>query len=170
MPFFDYEEARLDVLDAGGDPDYLETNNPAERDEYLRKVGLNPKDYGGGITPPAKPGKPKSDDLCFLTTACMRAKNAPDDCEELTLMRAYRDGYLASRKDGRSEIETYYRIAPSVVKGINAREDAQEIWEKVYAEMILPCVECIRREDNEGAFTRYKAYTLSLAGQYAKAL
>lgn len=51
MPF-DYENAERDILDAGGDPDYLSYTNPTKRDNYLRKMGLRPEKYGGGIRDP----------------------------------------------------------------------------------------------------------------------
>lgn len=51
MPF-DYENAERDILDAGGDPDYLSYTNPTERDNYLRKMGLRPEEYGGGMRDP----------------------------------------------------------------------------------------------------------------------
>ena len=42
---FDYEEARLDMIDNGMDPDYLETRDPEKRDKYLRSHGMNPDSY-----------------------------------------------------------------------------------------------------------------------------
>ena len=48
MSHFDYENAKRDIRDAGGDPDYLSHYNEAERDRYLKGMGLNPSDYGGG--------------------------------------------------------------------------------------------------------------------------
>jgi len=51
MPF-DYEEAELDILENGGDPDFLSYSDPIKRDNYLRKMGLNPESYGGGMKDP----------------------------------------------------------------------------------------------------------------------
>lgn len=45
MSHFDYENAERDIFDAGGDPDYLSHYNEAERDRYLKGMGLNPSDY-----------------------------------------------------------------------------------------------------------------------------
>lgn len=50
MSHFDYENAERDIFDAGGDPDYLSHYNEAARDNYLKKMGMNPSDYGGGRT------------------------------------------------------------------------------------------------------------------------
>ena len=46
---------------------------------------------------------------------------------------------------------------------VNARENAGEIWNRVYEEMVLPCVRMIRSGAMEGAFRLYKDYTLKLA-------
>ena len=43
---FDYENAKRDIWENGGDPDYLTHRDPAERDAFLKDMGLNPKDYG----------------------------------------------------------------------------------------------------------------------------
>ena len=36
---------------------------------------------------------------CFLTSACTEARGLPDDCHELTVLRAFRDGYLRSQPE-----------------------------------------------------------------------
>ena len=77
--------------------------------------------------------------------------------------RAYRDGYLRRRPGGEEEVREYYRIAPRIVEAVNARENAGEIWARVYEEMVLPCVRMIRSGAMEDAFRLYKEYTLKLA-------
>lgn len=187
MPNFDYENAKRDILDNGGDPDYLSETNEKDRDAYLRKMGLDPSEYGrtseqsgsgkrsgcsggsssddwsifGGGSSSGSSGS--SGDSCYLTTACVRAKGLADDCPELTEMRRFRDTYVLQRKDGREDVATYYRLAPQVVRRINSRPDAEEIWKKVYENMVLPCLEHIRRGENEQAYRMYKTCTLALA-------
>lgn len=163
---FDYENAELDILDAGGDPDYLNYNDREKRDKYLKSVGLDPKSYGSTV---GKDSKKKGgwfdepeDDPCFLTSACVRARGLPDDCEELTVLRRYRDDYLRTRAGGEEAIREYYEIAPGIVNRINQREDADTIWNSVYEETILPCVAMIREGRMEDAFELYKACTLRL--------
>ena len=158
---FDYEEARRDILDNGGDPDYLSEYNPAKRDEYLRKMGLHPKDYGSRLEKPK--GGSASDDGCFITTACTSARGLPDDCEELMLLRHFRDTWVKRRPGGEADIRRYYAEAPGIVRRINARADAEQIWDRVYNEMVLPCLERIREGDEEGAYVLYRDWTLSLA-------
>ncbi len=42
---FDYERAMLDVLDNGGDPDYIDTKNVEKRNRRLKELGLDPEEY-----------------------------------------------------------------------------------------------------------------------------
>lgn len=42
---FDYENAKMDVMENGGDPDYVSYYNEKSRDNYLLSLGLNPNDY-----------------------------------------------------------------------------------------------------------------------------
>ena len=172
---FDYEEAKRDIRENGGDPDFLSEYNPEKRDEYLRKMGLHPKDYGSRLEQPQKKtdwdwelrssSKEESttDNSCFITTACMTARGFSDDCEEMMLLRRFRDTWVMSRPGGEADIRRYYAEAPGIVRRINARMDANQIWERVYDEMILPCLERIQKGDEEGAYVLYRDWTLSLA-------
>ena len=40
---FDYENAKRDIFDNGGDPDYLDEWDSGKRDKFLRDMGLDPK-------------------------------------------------------------------------------------------------------------------------------
>ena len=163
---FDYENAELDILDAGGDPDYLNYNDREKRDEYLRKVGLNPKSYGSkvGEKPKKKSGwfDEPEDDPCFLTSACVHARGLPDDCAELTVLRRYRDGYLRNRVGGEDAIRKYYETAPGIVAKINRMPEAEAIWNSVYEDTILPCVAMIKGNRMEDAFELYRSCVLRL--------
>lgn len=107
-----------------------------------------------------------SSSTCFLTSACVRAKGLPDDCMELTTLRAYRDNWCRSQPGGEAEITEYYRIAPTIVKSINASPSANEIWEQVYQTMVLPCVQLIQSGKNEEALDLYRSKTLELRELY----
>ncbi len=159
---FDYENAKRDIFDNGGDPDYLDEWDSGKRDKFLRDMGLDPKDYGGGQK---KSGG--SDEGCFVTTACVKARGLSDDCEELTVLRRFRDGYVKARDGGTEDVQTYYDLAPQVVRRIDAMENAAEIWDGVYSEMVAPCVALIRQGKPEAAYRLYKSYTLRLAAASA---
>lgn len=104
---------------------------------------------------------------CFLTSACVRAKGLPDDCEELETLRAFRDGWLREQNCGAAVIARYYEIAPGIVSRINATAGADGIWNRIYSEVILPCVEMIRAQRYEQAFDTYQQAVLGLEKQFA---
>lgn len=93
---------------------------------------------------------------CYLTTACVEHKGLPDDCIELTMLRHFRDDYIASLPNGNEEIMEYYKTAPEVVKMINQRDDAGAIYETLYNETIAPCVKMIQMGMKKEAYKSYK--------------
>ena len=99
---------------------------------------------------------------CYLTSACVEARGMADDCYQLQTLRAFRDGYLRGVDGGEKEIAEYYLIAPAVVENIKKRDDSTSIFEKVYTELVAPCVELIEQGNNEEAHKLYKDYTIKL--------
>ena len=100
---------------------------------------------------------------CYLTSACVNVKGLPDDCEELACLRRFRDTYLMNTENGEDDIKRYYDIAPKIVQKISERTDSHEWWNKIYEELILPCVEFIHSSENEKAYELYKNFSLNLA-------
>ena len=103
---------------------------------------------------------------CFLTSACTAARGLPDDCHELTVLRSYRDNWLKHQPDGVTLIAHYYDVAPKIVEAIDKREDRQEIWQGVYNNLVIPCVEMIEKGENHKALALYQQTTLQLADTY----
>ena len=98
---------------------------------------------------------------CFLTSACVQHKGLSDDCEELTVLRNFRDNYLKSSSDGRALVDKYYAIAPTLVSKIDKRSDKDEIYEGIY-KTVLNCVDLIRNEAFEEAVKAYSNMVKSL--------
>ena len=103
---------------------------------------------------------------CYLTTACVEHKGLPDDCVELMVLRSFRDEYMSNLEQGRKDIEEYYRTAPGIVAAINRTEEADEVYENIYADVIVPCVEFIQKGHNEEAYEKYKDMVKSLDDKY----
>ena len=99
---------------------------------------------------------------CFLTSACVEAKGLPDDCYELATLRKFRDEYLAKQECGKCEIAHYYRVAPIIVEEIKKSSNAMAIFEKIYAELVIPCVKLIEDGDYVGAHNKYREYVTML--------
>ena len=103
---------------------------------------------------------------CYLTTACTKAMGLSDDCYELETLRRYRDTYLKSAPGGQCDICEYYEIAPQIVRKINEKPNSLTIWQRVYEELIVPCVKLIETGKNEEAREQYTSYTKSLKMTY----
>ena len=110
---------------------------------------------------------PASGGWCFLTTACVQYLGLPDDCEELTVLRKFRDGYMSDLEGGRQMIHKYYEIAPGIVEAIYSlpNEDTGLIWKSIYL-IIRACVDSIKKGDHDFALRTYKSCVLELEEQY----
>ena len=103
---------------------------------------------------------------CYLTTACVRAKGLPDNCEELMALRRFRDGWLQAQPFGQTVIEEYYSLAPLVVEGIDHDENAEILWNEIYETVIAPCVKHIHDGKELAAFALYSAAMMRLKKQF----
>lgn len=119
------------------------------------------RNYDYGDCPVYKQQDP-SDSRCYLTTACIRAKNLPDNCTELMTLRVYRDTYLQSFEEGICDIQHYYEIAPSIVLAIDAQPNAEQIYAGIYDNLIIPCVKLIADGNFKQAHQLYKDAALAL--------
>lgn len=163
---YNYSKAEADLYDVGcrHPEEVYEYRSEKSFRSHMKEHGLNPDKY-------IKPDKNKkssgsSSSGCYLTTACVVSRGLPDDCVELQTLRAFRDNYLAILPNGRTEIDQYYQMAPSVVEAIDKKENCEEIWNQVYTELVAPCVQMIHAQDNEKAHKHYKAYSMELQKKY----
>lgn len=119
------------------------------------------RNYDYGDCPIYKQQNP-SDSRCYITTACIRAKNLPDNCHELTVLRTFRDTYLLASEEGKAAVSHYYEIAPHVVAAIEKKANAEEIFVDLYEKLVSPCVALISDGKHEAAFQLYKNTALEL--------
>lgn len=104
--------------------------------------------------------------LCYVTTAVCRNLNKGEECEELRLIKDFRDGYLASTDEGRDLIDEYYDIAPTLVKRIakDARAHEKYVW--LWNTYLAPCVACIKSGQPESCRETYCAMMEVLRKEY----
>jgi len=102
---------------------------------------------------------------CFLTTACVAARGLPDDCEELTVLRAFRNTYLSETTAGRKLITRYYQIAPLIVARIIQQPNAQAVFDDIYS-VIADCVKAIKTEHHDEGLQLYYRMVNSLESEY----
>lgn len=120
--------------------------DPGAWDAYTPKSGLNPS---------KKAGKSKKKRRgCFLTTACTAARGLPDDCHELTTLRAFRDTYMRSLPGGPAMVDEYYEIAPRLVAKIARRDDAPALLSALY-ERVTAAVRLVEDERHADALALY---------------
>jgi hypothetical protein len=125
--------------------------NEKEFDE-LRKTALN---------------KQESKCLCFLTTACTKARGLADDCYELTTLRRFRDVYMRSLPEGPALVAEYYDIAPRIVDAIEQQPNAPAILDDLY-QRILVSVYLIESNRLSQAMHSYRDMVLDLKGRFLR--
>lgn len=102
---------------------------------------------------------------CFITTAICKVRNLPDDCDDLKVLREYRDKVLLESPEGKIWVKIYYLIAPEIVKAIDAEKNSDKIYEALNDAYLQPAIALIKRGDFEGAFAVYK-YMVFQAAKY----
>lgn len=109
------------------------------------------------------PGFDAKGDGCFLTSALVHYLGKKDDCEELTLLRAFRDNYMKSFDEGRKLVEEYYEVAPKIVTAIESSDKREEYYSDIN-DTVNTCVKLIKQGKNEetmglycGMVNKYKA-------------
>ena len=104
---------------------------------------------------------------CYLTSACLYhfKDNFDDDCEELTILRWFRDNFVL-----KEDIKHYYETAPIIVEAIDKLDESDIIYEYIYEHIVLACVEAIKNGDYEFAYNRYKNSILTFENQFARPL
>lgn len=104
--------------------------------------------------------------LCYVTTAVCVNLNKGEDCEELHLIKEFRDGYLASTKEGQCLIEQYYDIAPTLVKRIAKDNHAHEKYAWLWNTYLAPCVAYIKNGLPERCKETYCSMMEELRSEY----
>lgn len=104
--------------------------------------------------------------FCYITTAVCRSLDKGDDCYELTTLREYRDGYLLRSEGGREIVEEYYDIAPTIVKRIDRKADAAQIYREIWEEYLSPCIRLIEEERPEECRELYVTMVRRLEKDY----
>jgi len=103
-------------------------------------------------------------DGCFITTATVQTLGKKDDCEELTILRDFRDTYMTENHP--ELVREYYEIAPSIVTSINSRKDSDYIYEAIWKESLQPSIEHIKSLRNDMALKAYTCMVKDLTRKY----
>lgn len=104
--------------------------------------------------------------LCFITTAICARDGKPDDCEELTAFRTFRDSYLMACPDGPALIERYYDIAPGILLHLDLAQDSDKLYAKLKQQYLMPCYEDLQKGHLRRCKARYTRMVRSLEKKY----
>lgn len=108
--------------------------------------------FGGGSSNSSSSG-------CFITTAICSTQGLPDDCEELTILRSFRDSYMKHSFVRILELREYYKKAPGLVKKFNSKYSKLELgylYAEMYNSYIVPAVKAIKQKQFKKAHAIYK--------------
>ena len=110
---------------------------------------------------------PKDDqeDDCFITTACVNYFGLQDNCYELTTLRNFRDEYLLNKDSGKEMVQSYYTIAPLLVKKINSDAKRDSVYKEIYTKIVDTC-SAIESKDFDRAEVIYIEVVRSLFLKY----
>ena len=111
---------------------------------YINVLGKKDATLVSVPFPPPGASSSSADEDCFLTTACVKHHNLPDDCEELQALRFLRDQFMANDQEGNNLINQYSIAGPEIVKSINTFQNKSAIYEYMHREMILPSVALVK--------------------------
>ena len=100
----------------------------------------------------------------IITNVRVKGEEFLDDCDELELLRNFRDSYV--KENYPQDIEKYYVIAPKIVEKVKGLKDNVDVFRKMYYELVLPCCNLIEENKLYEAYNRYKNYSLELAEKY----
>ena len=104
--------------------------------------------------------------FCYITTAVCNSLGRPDDCYELNTLRNYRDSYLLSSDEGKEMVQEYYNIAPTIVKRIDKKKEADQIYEDIWKTYLSPCITMIENGENEKCRDLYSSMVKKLEARY----
>lgn len=103
---------------------------------------------------------------CFITSAVCTALNKSDDCEELMLLRSYRD-QIKQESDAVSRlIAEYYRVAPMIVACIDQDPQAATIYQDLWNNDIAKTCTLVKAGKHTEATLRYIRMTVELCKKY----
>ncbi|MDO8508476.1 MAG: CFI-box-CTERM domain-containing protein [Nanoarchaeota archaeon] len=136
----------------------------------ISRHGNRSSGYGSS---PAKSQKAASDRYhggkkggCYITSACVDARGLSDNCTELMTLREFRDNYLAGQENGSEMIRSYYDFAPKIVASIDSSNNARQVYDELYQNLVQKCVGLIQKGDNKGALRNYEQVFQNLKQKY----
>lgn len=135
------EQPQVDCSNCGG-------TGKVNKDSAGKSESETPASYPGGtcpvcggsgkVTAPTIEASEKQRN-CFVATVAF----GDPDCEELNLLRAFRDEKLMPRRWGRSFVKLYYRVGPGIARYV---ESKPKLKARVKQALAAVCTRLARRQ------------------------
>jgi hypothetical protein len=101
---------------------------------------------------------------CFVSTTVCSVLGKDDNCEELLLLRSFRDQILLKSKEGIQLVEEYYECSPDLLTRLAKRGKTDPyIYERLYRLHLCPIIELVRLGKNVEAVEAYIIMVNSIA-------
>ncbi|WP_051192353.1 CFI-box-CTERM domain-containing protein [Butyrivibrio sp. VCB2001] len=109
-----------------------------------------------------------SSSFCFITTAACLALNESKDCQQLNVLRWFRDTHiLAKDRMGKSLVEEYYRIGPEIIKCIDRDWNPKALYLELWEDYIAPSCQLINEQKWDEAKWLYINMVKTLCETYS---
>lgn len=95
---------------------------------------------------PITSNQSSSSSTCVITTAACQVLRAADDCDELQLLRWFRDAHLQNSAENEAIVREYYRVGPLITDRISKTPDPHGMYCYLWNKYILPSCAAIRTE------------------------
>lgn len=110
-------------------------------------------------------------DWCFITTAACLALHETKDCEQLNVLRRFRDEHILNDgSDGNDLVKEYYRIGPIIVSHIEREVNPYILYQELWKNFILPSYDEIVKEKWDDAKKCYISMVKMLCERYQVAV
>ena len=103
---------------------------------------------------------------CFLTTACITQVGLSDDCHQLTVLRKFRDRYVAALPNGAEVLSEYYAVAPAITRSIHQSPHRDAELDAIFC-VVNEAVSLVEQGKLSEAFTRYESLFADLKARYS---
>lgn len=110
----------------------------------------------------------KEDGGCFITTAVCSTFCKPDDCDELTAFRKFRDTFMSENEEMKEEVSRYYDIAPRICEAIEKRgkEYSKNTYSWIWDTFLSKAYDALNNHEFEKAHEIYRDMVLKLEKIY----
>jgi hypothetical protein len=93
---------------------------------------------------------------CLLSSACTAARGLPDDCEELTILREFRQNHLKGTPRGNIILQEYHETGSQILRWLERQTDSEDYYDDLYRRLVKETIKLIHSNQIEAAINHYQ--------------